>query len=99
VVTLSGSSVLGEGSISGVDLDRFIIDPNARETIRDDLGVADSAVVLLFVGRLKRENEELDLAEAFAGLHAEFENTALWIVGPDKEMSKTCFICRTLVTG
>lgn len=85
VVTFSSSFVLGEGSISGVDFFRFKIDHVTRKKIRSDLGVTNSTVVLLFVGRLKREKGVLELAEAFSNMHGQFQNTALWLVGPDED--------------
>ena len=85
VVTIHNSIVLGEGSISGVDSDRFRLDPVAREQIRGELGVSESTVVILYLGRLKREKGVLELSEAFSRVHGKLQNTVLWYVGPDEE--------------
>jgi glycosyltransferase involved in cell wall biosynthesis len=78
------SSVLGIGSICGVDLARFKIDPIAREEIRSQLEIPQRHLVFIFLGRLNRDKGILDLATAFATLAAEFNNVTLLVVGPDE---------------
>ena len=85
VVKKTSSIVLGEGSISGVDLDRFRVDPIARKQIRLDLETPDNAIVFLFLGRIKKEKGILELADAFSRVHQKYRNTELWIVGPDED--------------
>ncbi len=51
VVDQRHSTVLAEGSISGVDLGRFHADAPARVRIRHDLGIPEEAFVFLFLGR------------------------------------------------
>jgi glycosyltransferase involved in cell wall biosynthesis len=78
------ADVLGHGSISGVDLERFNPDEGARKRIRDELGVPQQACLLLFVGRLNRDKGVLDLAQAFARLAHDNDNVWLAMVGPDE---------------
>ena len=85
VVTIDSSAVLGEGSISGVDTDRFKSNDAARKKIRQELGITGSTVLMLFVGRLKKEKGIFELAEAFRRIHRDTPDTALCIVGPDEE--------------
>jgi glycosyltransferase involved in cell wall biosynthesis len=85
VVKKSSSIVLGEGSISGVDLDRFRADPIVRKQVRLDLETPDNTIVFLFLGRIKKEKGILELAEAFSRIHQKYKNTTLWIVGPDED--------------
>jgi len=85
VVKKTSSIVLGEGSISGVDLDRFRADPVIREQVRLDLTTPENIIVFLFLGRIKKEKGILELAEAFSRVHQKYKNTALWIVGPDED--------------
>jgi glycosyltransferase involved in cell wall biosynthesis len=85
IVKRTGSIVLGEGSISGVDLDRFRADPIIREQVRLDLATPDNAAVFLFLGRIKKEKGVLELAEAFSRVHQKNKNTELWVVGPDED--------------
>ncbi|WP_319245354.1 glycosyltransferase family 4 protein [uncultured Propionivibrio sp.] len=85
VVRRGGISVLGQGSVAGVDLARFRPDPVARAALRAETGVADVEPVFLFVGRLVRDKGVFDLVEAFAALSVKHEQWELWVVGPDEE--------------
>ena len=85
VVKKTSSIVLGKGSISGVDLDRFRADPIAREKVRFSLKVSDNTIVFIFLGRVKKEKGVLELVEAFSKVRHKYNNTALWIVGPDED--------------
>lgn len=78
--------VLGAGSISGVDLQRFRPDPVVRQRVRSSLGYTDSDVLALFVGRLNRDKGVLDLVKAFARVSDKVPKLALLLVGPDEEM-------------
>jgi glycosyltransferase involved in cell wall biosynthesis len=89
VITKYDSFVLGEGSISGVDIARFKSNPIALKDVRDELGILESTVVILFVGRLKKEKGVLDLAKSFSLLKGNFQDTILLFVGSDEEELKT----------
>lgn len=77
--------VLGAGSISGVDLNRYRPDPDQRASMRLALGIPDEAVVALFVGRLVADKGIFDLAEAFRITAGERPNLWLLLVGPDED--------------
>ncbi|MDH3316276.1 MAG: glycosyltransferase family 4 protein [Gammaproteobacteria bacterium] len=77
--------VLGSGSVSGVDPERFRPDPVARAAVRRELEVVDDATVFLFLGRLTREKGVLDLAPAFGRVATANRNMVLLMVGPDEE--------------
>src|SRR2546422_480671 len=85
IVSKADCEVLGRGSVSGVDLRRFKPDPHARESVRVELGIKDSAPIVLFLGRLKRDKGVLDLAAAFSGMTKTVPDTVLVFVGPDEE--------------
>ncbi len=85
VLRPSQGEVLGSGSISGVDADRFRPDAAARAAIRLELSIPPSALVFLFVGRLNRDKGVLDLASAFESIARERDDVFLVIVGPDEE--------------
>jgi glycosyltransferase involved in cell wall biosynthesis len=77
--------VLENGSICGVDPERFRPDSMARKEIRSKLAIPEEAVVAIFVGRLTRDKGISDLVEAF-NLAAELApNLHLLIVGPDEQ--------------
>ena len=85
VVTADKSLVIGEGSISGVDIERFCPKPNVRKKIRMEMGVSDEVVVFLYVGRLKRDKGLIELSKAFLSISEELDNVALWFIGPDED--------------
>ncbi len=88
VVREAKIAVLGDGSISGVDISRFKPDPEARALIREDLGISSRGLVFLFLGRLTEDKGVLSLARAFCSLSAAAETGSefhLLVVGPDEE--------------
>ena len=85
VVERNKSSVLGYGSICGVDTERFRFDDRSRNEIRAQHGVDQNDIAFLYLGRLKRDKGILDLAHAFTVLCGKFSNVHLFIVGPDEE--------------
>jgi glycosyltransferase involved in cell wall biosynthesis len=77
--------VIGEGSLSGVDIHRF--DPlrfssSDRESMRSSLGIPDAAPVLLFVGRITADKGVRELLRAFNILKLVFCDVHLILVGP-----------------
>jgi len=96
------SIVLANGSISGVDTERFSPDIEARSFLRAKHGATDSNVVFLYIGRLNRDKGIPELAESFALLATQESNAHLWIVGPDEEgmldlVAETLAPCRNRV--
>jgi glycosyltransferase involved in cell wall biosynthesis len=85
VVRHDGVTVLGQGSVAGVDLVRFRPDAAVRVALRTETGISDAVPVFLFVGRLVRDKGVFDLVEAFANLNARHGQWQLWMVGPDEE--------------
>ena len=81
----SKSVVLAEGSICGVDGERFRPDRAARGRTRTALGVPEDAVLFLYLGRLSRDKGVLDLAAAFAALAVRNPSAYLLVAGPDEE--------------
>ncbi len=85
VVQAGKIRVLGDGSIAGVDVQRFKPDMQARLAMREKLDTPMQANVVLFIGRLKKDKGVLDLARAFAMLDDPQGMIWLWIVGPDED--------------
>ena len=85
VASEQGVSVLGAGSVCGVDALRFRPDRAVRVAMRNALAVSEDACVLLYVGRLASEKGVYDLLRAFAQLAAKHAQAVLWVVGPDEE--------------
>lgn len=96
VVTVNKSEVLANGSICGIDTNRFRPDPQARGRIRREAVIPENALLFLYVGRLNREKGVVDLAGAFAALCRERQDVHLMLVGPDEEGIRegVAVICR-----
>lgn len=77
--------VLGQGSISGVDMQRFKFDRLAAQTVRAELNIGADAVVFLFLARLTHVKGILNLTRAFATIESKMPNARLLIVGPDED--------------
>jgi glycosyltransferase involved in cell wall biosynthesis len=84
VVRKNKISVLGEGSISGVDIKRFLPDVKMRNKVRESLSIPKDEIVFLLLCRLTKDKGVLDIAKAFSNLVIEI-NCTLLIVGPDEE--------------
>jgi glycosyltransferase involved in cell wall biosynthesis len=85
VVSAKCVKVLGRGSISGVDINRYRPDSKTRTAIRSKLGIPPDGVVALFVGRLTNDKGIRELANAFRELSLLKSNVWLIIVGPDEQ--------------
>lgn len=86
VLPSSKTRVIGAGSICGVDALRFHPDPDARRAGRDELGIAQDARVILFVGRLNRDKGMLDLATAFDVIAKHNSDVVLLLVGAEEDI-------------
>ena len=76
--------VLGNGSVSGVDVERFKPNLAARQRIRSDLAISEDAIVCLYLGRLNPDKGVQDLAAAFASFAGHTPQARLLVVGPDE---------------
>ena len=85
VINKRKASVLGIGSVSGVDLNKFKPNLAVRNKLRSELNFSEDDVVVLFLGRLTADKGMLDLVLAFAKTHANRPFVRLLIVGPDEE--------------
>jgi glycosyltransferase involved in cell wall biosynthesis len=85
VLPKSRGTVLGQGSISGVDIQRFAPNRQTRQEIRARLGMPEDALMFLYLGRLKHDKGVLDLARSFAAHALNHLGSWLVVVGPDEE--------------
>lgn len=76
--------VLADGSISGVDVERFRPDPEARTAIRRDLRIRAEAVVVLFLGRVNPDKGAPELLRAAARAFSKKTDVHLLVVGPSE---------------
>lgn len=79
------------GSIRGVDLDRFRPDKDGRDSMRARLGITESCLAFVQLGRLTRAKGVIELADAYERLRAEWHDRTqgqeprLFLVGPDED--------------
>lgn len=83
--------VLANGSMAGVDVERFRPDSLTRARVRADLGLEAGALCILFVGRLTKEKGIPELLLAFARLAVRHAHLHLLLVGPDEQQVSTRF--------
>lgn len=84
VIKPEKSSVLLNGSISGVDIERFKPDSRKRDRVRAEYGIAASDFVFLFLGRVNVEKGVPELIEAFRSVSNSWPSARLMIVGKDE---------------
>lgn len=96
VVPEAKGTVIGKGSICGVDLERFRPDENYRKAIRSELNISSSEIVILFVGRLNVDKGIPELAQAFSMLAERHADVVLLLVGAEEDFSfeRVQQICR-----
>lgn len=87
VLSSSKARVIGAGSICGVDTKRFVPSAETRQRVRRELGIAQDARVILFVGRLNLDKGMRELAAAFGSLIDSHLNTELLLVGTEEDVS------------
>tara|TARA_R110002074_G_scaffold145034_1_gene293360 strand:- start:218873 stop:220051 length:1179 start_codon:yes stop_codon:yes gene_type:complete len=87
LVSKNKLSVLGPGSLAGVDINRFNshrYTTEDRNAIKVGLGIPQSAVVILFVGRIVADKGVIELVKAFHEVVASNLNAYLLFVGPQE---------------
>ena len=77
-------TVLGNGSVCGVDPSRFKPDATRRVEIRNKLRIPDTAVLALYLGRLNPDKGVLELASAFVSAARQCTDLHLLLAGPDE---------------
>lgn len=76
--------VLGNGSVCGVDVDRFKPNLVKRLHIRSELSIPEDGIVCLYLGRLNPDKGVQDLAAAFVSFAANTPYAHLMVVGSDE---------------
>ena len=77
--------VFCEGSIAGVNSERFVPDALARKEEREKIGIKDGMLTYIFLGRLNHDKGIGELYEAYNRLAAEEKDVFLLLVGSDEE--------------
>lgn len=89
-------SVIGHGSLAGVDLGRFRPDrltPAEKLRLRKSLAIAEGSKVFVFIGRISRDKGITELISAFSTVADAGYNADLLLVGPlDQECGGRCSV-------
>ncbi len=86
VLPASKGQVIGNGSICGVDGQRFHADITVRQAVREELGIGSAQTVILFLGRLNADKGIPELAQVFAEIAARREEVLLLLVGAEEDV-------------
>ena len=79
------SDIILNGSICGVDVNKFKPNSDIKKKTRKEINIKDDDIVLLFVGRLNKDKGVFDLLKAFNSLSKKYQNIKLLMVGSDEE--------------
>jgi glycosyltransferase involved in cell wall biosynthesis len=85
IVKGKDSFVLGKGSISGVNTNRFVPSDLVKKEVREELGIKEDQVVFMFLGRMNTDKGINELANAFSRLRKNYKNAILLFAGGDEE--------------
>lgn len=85
VIKEKASTVLGYGSICGVNTDNFVPNKEMRIEKRQELGLKDDTVAYIFMGRLNRDKGVYELLAAFDEFVKNRKNVKLLLFGRDEE--------------
>ena len=85
VVSEKKSQVLGPGSISGVNTDRFTPSEETRINVRKELNISDEKVVFTFMGRANREKGVHELLQAYNNIAENHPEAYLLFFGSDED--------------
>ena len=80
-------SVLGAGSLAGIDLERFNKKYFPESTcldLRSKLGISENSKVVLYVGRITPDKGISELVQAFERISAKDSDVFLVLVGPSE---------------
>ena len=85
------SGIIANAAICGVDVNKFSPDSNKRKEERDKLGLKDSDVVFIFMGRMNCEKGVYELLEAFNRLVMDNEDAKLLLIGSNEGIPDEIF--------
>lgn len=85
IIDVHRISVIGNGSLSGVNTNKFATNnfsKNEQSKLRSDLGISDTSFIILFIGRITKEKGLIELFLAFNELLNTSIEVDLVLVGP-----------------
>lgn len=85
VLVKGKAKVFREGSIAGVNSERFVPDTVSRKQEREKCGIKEGVLTYIFLGRLNHDKGIGELYEAYNRIAAENDDVFLLLVGFDEE--------------
>lgn len=85
VLKQGDAMVFCNGSIAGVNSERFLPDATARKEEREAIGIKEEVLTFIFLGRLNHDKGIGELYEAYNRLTSETNDVFLLLVGADEE--------------
>lgn len=88
IISIKKITVIGQGSIAGVDLARFNPDKwslSLKQQLRQSLSIAASSKIIIFVGRIAKDKGVVELLSAFSSLLNMNYDIDLLLVGPSDQ--------------
>jgi glycosyltransferase involved in cell wall biosynthesis len=85
VINATRATVLADGSISGVNIQRFVPSACAKSEVRAELGLPPDAFLFLFLGRLNAEKGIAELVRGFRKSGCVEQGAVLMLIGPEEE--------------
>jgi len=85
VIEIGKAIVFCNGSIAGVNSERFVPDEIARTVERNKIGIKEGMITYIFLGRLNHDKGIGELFMAFNQLASEEKDVFLLLVGADEE--------------
>ena len=85
------SGIIANAAICGVDVDKFSPNNKIRKEERSKLGLKDSDVVFIFMGRMNREKGVYELLEAFNRLAKDHEDAKFLLIGRNEGIPEEVF--------
>lgn len=85
------SSIIANAAICGVDVDKFSPNINIRREERSKLGLKESDVVFIFMGRMNREKGIYELLGAFDRLAKDNRDAKLLLIGSNEGIPEDKF--------
>ena len=92
IAEIKSISTYGEGSLAGVDLERFSqlkYSVEFKKELKQSIGFKNDTFVLTFIGRLTRDKGIYELLASFEQLQSKHSNIGLIILGPMEEVENT----------
>ena len=85
IINKNKCKVIANGTISGIDTEKYKFDVKNRIILRKELAIKADAIVILYVGRFVRDKGIIELISNFKKIRTKYKNCFLVLIGSDEE--------------